>query len=88
MYKEAQAAPPPTPIGGIIADCGSCTHDIPSASPFSPPPLFMGWWNLSFYEDLVFWSLMTSFSKVDTFKSQRFQKSTLSKVNAFKSQCF
>ncbi len=38
MYKEAQAAPLPSPIGGIIDECGSRTHDYPSARP-PPPPL-------------------------------------------------
>jgi hypothetical protein len=55
MYKEAQAVPLLSPIGGIIADCGSCTHDYLSARPFSPSPLFTGGGIFLFYEDLVFW---------------------------------
>jgi hypothetical protein len=58
-----------------------------------PLPFSWGGGICPFYEDLVFWSLVISFSEVDTFKSQCFQKSTLSKstlskVNAFKSQRF
>jgi hypothetical protein len=54
MYKEAQAAPPLSPIGGIITDCGSCTHDYPSAKSFSPPPFSWGGGIFVFYEDFVF----------------------------------
>jgi hypothetical protein len=36
MYKEAQAATLPSPIGGIIAECSSQTHDYPSARPTHP----------------------------------------------------
>jgi hypothetical protein len=42
MYKEAQAAPPPFRIGGIITECGSCTHDHPSARPPPPSPVLWG----------------------------------------------
>jgi hypothetical protein len=98
MYKEAHAVPPPSPIGGIIPECGRCTHDYPSAVPFSPLPLFMGWLKVLFFEDFFLVIDDVAFksrcfqksmlSKVNTIKSQRFQKSMLSKVNAFKSQCF
>jgi hypothetical protein len=52
MYKEAQAAPPPSPIGGITAVCGNRTHDFPSARPSPLPTPFRGVEGiLVFYED-------------------------------------
>jgi hypothetical protein len=51
MYKEAQAAPPPSPIGGITVVCGSRTQDYLSARPPPPRPLFVGCGILVFYEE-------------------------------------
>jgi hypothetical protein len=54
MYKEAQAAPPPSPIGGIPAVCGSRIQDYLSARP-TPPALFLwGGVTLFFYEKFFF----------------------------------
>jgi hypothetical protein len=69
MYKEAQAAPPPSLVGGIIADCGSCTHDYPSARPFSAPLPFHG-----VVEFLFFMKICLLVIDDIAFKSQSFQK--------------
>jgi hypothetical protein len=51
MYKEAQATPSPLPIGGIIAVCGSRSHDFRLLG-FSPPPPSFSWGGkFLFYED-------------------------------------
>jgi hypothetical protein len=66
MYKEAQAALPPpslSPIRGIIAV---------SARPFFLPPFPWGGGIFVFYEDFVFWSLMTLLSEVAAFKFNSF----------------
>ncbi len=42
LYKEAQAAPPPSPVGFIRIVWGSRARDYLSAIVSSPPPLFLG----------------------------------------------
>jgi hypothetical protein len=53
MYKEAQAAPPPSPIGGNAVECGSCTHDFRLLD-LSPPPFFSWGGGTFVYEDFPF----------------------------------
>ncbi len=48
IFKEAQAAPFPFPIGGIIA-----THDYPSARPFHLPPPFSWGGRIFYFEDFL-----------------------------------
>ncbi len=45
----------PSPNGFVMAECGRGDHDYRSAIISPPPPLLMGWRNLNFYEDFLYY---------------------------------
>ncbi len=57
-YSKKPRQPPSLPNWSIIAECGNCTHDHPSARSFYLLPPFHGVVEFFIYEDFLFWSLM------------------------------
>jgi hypothetical protein len=54
MYKEAQAAPSPPQLDALVLSAAVMRMIIRLLSFLLPPPFFLGWWNLYFYEDFPF----------------------------------
>ncbi len=53
LIQRSPGSPPPSSIGFIWTECDSPAHDNLSATISPPPPLFMGWRNLFFYDDFL-----------------------------------